>query len=159
MIVDEGISISEVALQTGINYRALYRYRDRYIKGKHSPRQKNKEDEIEIYDESPTSNTELQAKLDEKLISRAKFLDDLFATKQIVLKQIAKLSKKSQNLDALQRSLKTINDIENTALPDGEESPAAHVKAVNMFQFINQQLINEGYEGPELSPSDIVKGE
>jgi transposase-like protein len=158
MIVDEEMPISEVAAQTGINYRALYRYRDRYIKGKQPPKQKKKEDKIVVLKETTAPNAELQRNIDTALIERAKFMEDVFKVKQILLGQIMKISMKSQNLDAMQRTLKTLCDLEETDSPKNE-TPGLHADTVNMFQFFNQKLIDEGYEGPPLTDADIVKGD
>lgn len=157
LIVDEGLSIADVAKETGINYRALYRYRDRYVKGKQPPKQKKKEQEIVVHKDTTVPNAELQRNVDAALIERAKFLNDLMQTKQLLLDRIAKIGEKSNNLDALQRSLKTLNDIETVVKP-ADDTPLANAKTINMFQFINQQLIDEGYEGPKLTDADIVRG-
>jgi hypothetical protein len=100
----------------------------------------------------------VQKHLDETMLARTKFLDEVFETKRIVLRQIRKVSGKSQNLDAMQRTLKTLTDIEVEVKPDGE-SPAVHAQTINMFNFFNQKLIQEGYEGPVLSDADIVRGD
>ena len=155
-IFDEGQSIAEVAKDTGINLRALYRYKDKYIKGKQPPRQKKKH-EMVVYKESTVPSTELQKNVDSALIERAKFMQDVFETKQIILQRIKLLGDKSKNIDALQRTLKTLNELEGGGQKK-EDSATLHADTVNMFQFFNQQLIDEGYEGPPLTDADIVKG-
>lgn len=101
-------------------------------------------------------NAELQQKVDKALIERAQFLDDLFSAKKVILQSILKLYRKSQNLDSLQKTLKTLSDLENIG-SETEKEPGKLAGTVNMFQFINQKLIDEGYVGSELTDADIVK--
>ena len=96
--------------------------------------------------------------LTQTMLARAKFLDDVFDAKKIVLERIVKVAKRSDNLDALQRTVKTLSDIEKEVTPDGD-TPPVHAKTVNMFQFFNQQLMKDGYTGPELTDADIVKSD
>lgn len=157
LIEEEGLPIAEVAAQTGINYRALYRYRDRYIKGKQPPKQRKKENEIVVYKENTLPTAEVQQRLDKTMIERAKFLDDVFDTKKVLLERLKEIGIKSNNVDALQKAIKTLSDIEKSVEPDGDH-PSLHADTVNMFQFFNQKLIAEGYTGPELTDADIAKG-
>jgi hypothetical protein len=85
-------------------------------------------------------------------------MQDVFETKQIILQRIMKLGGNSQNLDALQKTLKTLNELEGGG-DKPEDNAVFHADTVNMFQFFNQKLIDEGYVGPELTDADIVKGE
>jgi ParB-like chromosome segregation protein Spo0J len=161
LIIDQGMTPAEVSERTGINLRAIQRYRTKYAGTNDKVAiMKDMEAPVVFHRENTIASDEVQKKLDETLLARAKFLDDLFATKQVLLAQIHKLGRKSKNLDALQRSLKTLNDIEAETKPgdEGNNNPAFHAKTVNMFQFFNQQLIQDGYKGPEPSPADIVKG-
>lgn len=158
LILDRGMTPTEVSKATGINLRALQRYKRKYVDEKEIPDYVYPGKDVILRGEVPLMSTDVQQKLDKTILVRVKFLDDLFATKQVLLKQINKIGAKSQNLDALHRALKTVSDLENVVTPDGD-TPAVQAKTVNMFQFFNQQLIANGYKGPELSDADIVKGD
>jgi hypothetical protein len=156
LIVNEGLSTADAAERTGINLRTLQRYKSRYIDQKIEPTPVFTE--IAVI-EPAIPKEKVKKTLDVAIMKRAKFLDDVFDTKKVVLERIKKISKSSDNLDALQRSLKTLSEIETEVLPKEHDVPAAHANTVNMFNFFNQQLIDEGYEGPELTDADIVKGD
>jgi len=155
LIIDQGFSPSEAARQTGINLRAIQRYKKQYVDEK-TPDYPTTQ-EIAVAGEVPAMNPKVNEEVYKTIIARAKFLDEVFETKQVVLKQIRKVSGKSQNLDAMQRTLKTLSDIEKEVVPDG--NPVNYAKTLNVFNIFNQQLIQDGYKGPELSDADIVKGD
>lgn len=159
LVIDDGLSPRMVAAQTGINLRSLQRYKSVYL-GNDTSKVKKKviTEEVAVIEEVSLTNNEVQNKLNVTLLKRAKFLDDVIDTKQILLDQLRKEGKKTTNIDALQKSIKTLSDIEKEVIPDGDV-PAVHAKTVNMFQFFNQKLIDEGYAGPKLTDADIVKGD
>lgn len=162
LILDQNMSYKEVSRLTAIPVRTLQRYKNRYIE--------DKEEEVEVDDgelksypavfksDSPGVSRDVQQRLDATMLARAKFLDDVLETKQVLLNQLRKEGKRSKNIDALQRSIKTLTDIEKDVAPDGDP-PVAHAKTVNVFQLFNQQLLQNGYKGPELTDADIVKGD
>jgi len=154
LIINQGISPAEVSRQTGINLRTLQRYKNKHIK----EQQEEKTPDYPVVFKKDNPISHVQKQLDNTLLTRAKFLDDVMETKQIVLNRIRKVAHKSDNLDALQRTAKTLSDIEKEVLPDGD-TPAVHANTVNMFQFFNQQLLANGYKGPELTDADIIKGD
>jgi len=134
MIVDAGMPIAEVAKKSGIHLRTLYRYRDKFIKDKKSPKQvKTKEIDVVVHKEITVPNEYLQKKGEAALTERAQFLD------------------------ALQKTLKTLTDFEGVGMEKDKE-PGKFANTVSMFNFFNQQLINEGYEGSKLTNTDIVGG-
>lgn len=158
MILNEGLTPKEVAKKTGINVRAIQRYKIKYVNDPDENSLKRSDYPTVFKSEMPVTDPKLQEKLNQTLLARASFLDEVFETKQALLRQLKKVGMKSQNVDALQRSIKTLNDLEKEATPDGDEPPV-HAKTVNMFQFINNQLTTHGYKGPELTDADIVKGD
>jgi len=158
MIAEQGMQISEVSRRTSINYRTLYRYQDRYLKGKIPNKQDKKNNEVVIYKENPVADSEMQQKVDQAILERARFQEDLFRVKQLVLSKIERTIQGKVSLDSLQKTLRTITDLE-TVENEQEENPAKHSGTVNMYNFFNQKLIDEGYEGPELTDADIVEGD
>lgn len=158
LITDQNMSPAQVAIQTGIHLRTIQRYKSKYVDNKQIPKQKPKEDDDVVYKDTTLPDPELQRNVDAALTGRAKFMDEVFETKRELLKQLLKIGKKSQNVDALQRSIKTLNDIEKEVTPEGD-APMVHAKTVNVFQLFNQNLEKNGYKGPELTDADIVKGD
>jgi len=170
MIIEQDIPLKKVAEITGINARTISRYKSNYTGSKESikpPREKKKSTlpatiktpEVAFNKDNTLPSAELQKQVEKTIIDRAKFLDDLFEVKQLVLDQIKDQIKKIKNIDALQKTLKTLNDIAKEVGPKGPGNLADNAKVVNMFNFFNQQLIDEGYEGPELTDADIVKND
>ena len=165
LVLEGGLNPTQAAKQTGISKRTIQRAKSKML-GVSTPKWKTEEDEAEEVLEKelatrhdiPMLSPESQERVDNTLIARAQFLDEVFETKKVLLKQLRKMGARSQNIDALQKSLKTLTEIEGAVKPS-DDTPAAHAKTVNMFQFFNQQLINEGYEGPKLTDADIVKGD
>jgi hypothetical protein len=161
LILEEGYTPTQASEKTGIKLRTIQRFKNKYtedlglvIKVPGISKEFFKGDSL------PVVNSEVQKMVETTLINRSTFIDDLIETKQIVLDRIKKISKRSDNLDALQRTVRTLADIEKEVVPGGEgELPAIHAKTVNIFNQINQQLIDEGYEGPKLTDADIVKGD
>jgi hypothetical protein len=158
LILNEGLTPKEVSKKTGINLRAIQRYKVKYVNNPDEDSIKRSDYPTVFKSTMPVMDPELQGKLNQTLLDRAKFLDDVFEAKKTVLDQIVKVAKKSENLDALQRTVKTLADLEKEVTPEGDEPPV-HAKTVNMFQFINNQLTTHGYKGPELTDADIVKGD
>jgi transposase-like protein len=158
MILNEGMSSKEVAEKTGINLRAIQRYKAQFVGGPPEPEPVTTK-EIAKSGKRIVQSSDAQEELDEVIIRRTHFLNDVFEGKKVVLDRIIKLAKKYNNIDALQRTLKTLADIEALALPKEGDVPAAHIEQINMFQFFNQKLTKEGYEGPALTDADIVNGD
>jgi DNA-binding transcriptional MerR regulator len=155
--LDQNMSLTEVSKITGIPVRTLQRYKSKNLDDLQEKQEKTDYPAV-FKGDAPVSDSDVQKQLDATMLARAKFLDNVFDAKKAVLERIVKIAKKSENLDALQRTVKTLDEIENKVVPDGD-TPPVHAKTVNMFQFFNQQLIQDGYKGPELTPSDIVKGD
>lgn len=155
MILEQGMTTQKVAELTGISKRTIQRYKSRELE-EETPEPVAVRD-IAKRSDSMIQNAEVQDELDKTIISRAKFINEVIDTKQVVIERIKKISKKSTNLDALQRTVKTLDEIENKITPNGEVSDS-HAKTINVFQLLNQNLIKQGYEGPKLTDADIVKG-
>ena len=158
MVLDQGMSPKQVSISTGINIRTLQRHKRKYVDDLQEEKQVKTDYPAVFKGTAPVSSTEVQKQLDQTMLARAKFLEDVFNVKQKLLKQLDKVGGKSQNVDALQRSIKTLNDIEKEVTPEGD-APLVHAKTVNVFQLFNQNLIKNGYKGPELTDADIVKGD
>ena len=158
LILDQNLSPKEVSKITSIPVRTLQRYKTKYVDDIEESKDNPKDYPAVFKADAPKINMDVQKQLDNTMLARAKFLDEVFETKRELLKQLLKIGKKSQNVDALQRSIKTLNDLEKDVTPDGD-SPAVHAKTVNVFQLFNQNLIENGYKGPELTDADIVKGD
>lgn len=159
MIVDEGMPIAKVAKLTLIHIRTLQRHKKLYLKNPDDYKEKKEPDYPEIFrSDVPVSNSKVQTQLDNTMLKRVRFLEDVFNVKLTLLAQLEKVGKKSQNVDALQRSIKTLNDIEKEVTPEGD-APMVHAKTVNVFQLFNQNLEKNGYKGPDLTDADIVKGD
>lgn len=158
LILDENMSPKEVSKQTHIHLRTLQRYKRKYVDDLEEEKQVKTDYPAVFKGTAPVSSTEVQKQLDQTMLARAKFLEDVFNVKQKLLKQLEKVGGKSTNVDALQRSIKTLNDIEKEVTPEGD-APMVHAKTVNVFQLFNQNLEKNGYKGPELTDADIVKGD
>ncbi len=151
LILDNGLTGAKAAEVTGISIRQIMRYKARYL-------EKKEKGETTVTSLVTMVDPSVQDSVDKVMITRVKFLEDVFKTKQILLAQLEKIGKKSLNVDALQRSIKTLNDIEKEVTPEGD-APMVHAKTVNVFQLFNQNLEKNGYKGPELTDADIVKGD
>jgi transposase-like protein len=169
LVLDQSLPIKKVAREMGINLRALQRYKARYLADPTTTTLRQmfptvrenplKEDEPIVKKDNPVASAEVMDATDKTLIARAKFLDDVLSTKQVLLDRLKMAGGKSNNIDALHKAIKTLDDLETKVVPEGGNSPAAQVKTLNVFQLFNQQLINEGYEGPEIPDADIVKND
>lgn len=154
LVLEQGVSLNDAAAATGISKRTIQRYKRRHIEDGTPDQQM----EVAVAGTTTIKSKEVMDEVDDALIRRAKFINDVIDTKQVVIDRIRKIAKKSTNLDALQRTVKTLDDLENKVQPDGPV-PASTNAHLNIFNFYNQKLKNEGYEGPELSDADIVKGD
>jgi transposase len=159
LILDRGMTPLQASQVSGISLRTIQRYKSKYLGTIPVPVAPGVTQPVIFHKESTIPTDEVQRKLDATLLERAKFLTDLFDTKKILLAQIRKIGKKSQNLDAMQKTLKTITELENVVDPEDGNKPSKFPATVNMFQYFNQLLINEGYEGPKIEESDIIKGD
>lgn len=157
LMIDHGLSPSQAELESGVNKRSIFRFKSKYLNEGESVKKISKL----LYRNNDKSQDSIstQQDIDDVVKARAKFLRDIMKTKQVLLDRLEKIGKKSNNLDAIQRSIKTLSDVEVIMLPKEDDIPEAHVKNLNLFQFFNQKLINEGYEGPKFSDADIVKGD
>jgi hypothetical protein len=177
MMLEENLTPPQAAKRTGINVRALQRYKLKYV-GKpelypfvkpeileplEEAKAKTRQAEVitpVVIDKTPVATEEVVEAVDQTILKRAKFLDKVFDAKEVLLNRLVKIGVKSQNVDALQRSIKMLHDIEKEVVPEDDKgNPLIYAKQVNMFQTINQNLIDNGYKGPELKESDIVKGD
>jgi hypothetical protein len=167
MVLDENLSVPEVSKRTGINVRALQRYKLKYVdKPDLYPfvkpeilQPKEPEKAPVVIDKNPVATVEVVEAVDKTILKRSQFLEKVFAAKEVLLNRLVKIGAKTDNVDALQRAIKTLHDIEKEVIPEDDKgNPLIYAKQVNMFQTINQNLIDNGYKGPELKESDIVKG-
>ena len=158
LILDRGMSVTEASIETDIPIRTIQRFKVKFINSDKQIPVSSSGMDLATLDMPMTITPRAKTELDETMLARAKFLDDIFTAKQNIIKRINLLTKTSENIDYLQKTLKTLTDIESTVAPK-DDPPAAHAKTVNMFQFFNQQLKNEGYEGPNISDADIIKGD
>ena len=152
LILENGLTVKKASEITGINPRSIQRYKARFVDTQKSKEESVASGVVAMVDPS------IQESVDRVMLTRVKFLEDVFNVKQKLLKQLDKVGSKSTNVDALQRSIKTLNDIEKEVTPEGD-APMVHAKTVNVFQLFNQNLIKNGYKGPELTDADIVKGD
>lgn len=158
LILDQNMSLTKVSKITSIPVRTLQRHKKKILDDLQEEKQVKTDYPAVFKWDAPVNNTNVQTQLDNTMLKRVRFLEDVFNVKQILLAQLEKVGKKSQNIDALQRSIKTLNDIEKEVTPEGD-APMVHAKTVNVFQLFNQNLIKDGYQGPELTDADIVKGD
>jgi transposase len=158
LVLEQGMSPKDAAKMTGISKRTIQRYKRRHVEDE-TP-EPVRTTEIAVAGTTMLSSKEAMDEVDDALMRRTKFLSDVMETKQVVIDRIRKLAKKSSNLDALQRTIKTLDDLETKVDPDGGGSklPLGNPN-LNIFNFFNQKLTNEGYEGPKLEDADIVKGD
>ena len=157
LVLESGMSPKEASKITGISKRTIQRYKKQHVED--STPEPAKTTDIAIAGTTTIASSEAVDKLDDALIKRAKFISEVVDTKQVVVERIRKLAKKSSHLDALQRTLKTLDEIENKVDPDGGASKIPANAGTNIFNYFNMKLTNEGYEGPKLEDADIVKGD
>lgn len=159
LILDRGMSPTEAEAETGIPLRTIQRYKAKHLASDRSIPVESSGMSFQTLGNFPMTVTpEAKTQLDKTIEDRAKFLEDLFEAKQDILKRIKVLTKSSENIDYLQKTLKTLTELETTVAPKGNPPPGT-VNANNIFQIFNQQLINQGYEGPTISDADVVKGD
>jgi hypothetical protein len=158
LVVDQGVSLKDAALQTGISKRTIQRYRSKFVKVPEKIATPTGGTlTMFVPKETTLQNPNLQ-KVEKVLIDRTNFLDEVFRVKGVVLKQMETVAKKSNNLDALQKTVKMLDEMDNEHKPKGNVPPLTPGQ-VNIFQFLNEKLTKEGYEGPELTDADIVEGD
>lgn len=158
IITDQNMSPAQVAIQTGIHLRTIQRYKSKYVDNKQIPKQKPKEDDVVVYKDTTLPDTELPRNVDATLTRRAKFMDDVFNLKQLIVDRLEAIVKKSQNIDTLQRTLKTLTELEKETKPD-DPVPGITGGNVNIFTYLNQQLEKDGYKGQPLTDADIIEGD
>ncbi|MCK5136626.1 MAG: hypothetical protein KAR19_12610 [Bacteroidales bacterium] len=72
------------------------------------------------------------------------FFDAVFKVKVLTINRMLELVKDERNLDNLQKTLKTLCEIDGSSKKNGEEEPKGTV--INIYEQINNQLIQQGYE-------------
>lgn len=157
LVLEQGMSPKDAAKATGISKRTIQRYKRQHVED-HTPDLAVGTDLV-LAGDATIRSKETMDEIDDALIKRAKFLNDVIDTKQVVIDRIKKIAKKSTNLDALQRTVKTLDELENKVDPDGGAGKLPVGNPTNIFNYFNMKLTNEGYEGPELTDADIVKND
>jgi hypothetical protein len=158
LVLDQGVTLKVASEQTGISVRSIQRYKSKFTKSPEKiPTPTGGTLTMIVPKDTTLPNPNLQ-KIEKVLIDRTNFLDEVFRVKSVVLKQMETVAKKSNNLDALQKTVKMLDEMENEHKPKGNNPPTLPPGQVNIFQFLNEKLTKEGYEGPELTDADIVEG-
>jgi len=151
-VVNEGMSFSQAARQEGISERSLFRYK------------KTKDIELlrgckidEVAGRVPVLPAEITENLNSMLERKLKIQGELMDVQELIVKQLKKRIPKLVNVDILQKALKTVNDATKTLDPRGDVPPVP--KNVNIVNYFNQQVINEGDESKDITPADIVEND
>jgi len=155
-IIEQNMTVQDAAKSSGANLRTVYRKYQQYldqtnkIKDGLMPHVDN--DKIAIIH---TPEQELNIALHE----RAQFMKDMFRAKKLILERIIRVAKDTRNIDALQKTLKTLSELENIGNPKDSDMPGVNVDTANIFQFFNQKLIDDGYQGKPVTDADIIEGD
>jgi len=156
-IIEQNMPLKEAAETAGVKYRTLTRNYQKYLA--QETRIKDgvlpKEEEEEPITVPIIPEHEINTAIHE----RAHFTKEIFRAKREILKRILVLTKGTKNIDALQRTLKTLDDLERSAPPQPSDMPGVNADTVNMFQFFNQKLIDDGYQGKPITDADIIEGD
>lgn len=151
-MVNEGWTVIEAEKHTGIPRRTIYRMKERIM---------NPEGEIIAppnsiaIAETSALNQKISSQIDEAAATQIRVQAKLLTLKELLIDTLIKKTPGQFNIDYLQKTLKTVVELDNKKSPGEPVIPAE----VNIFNFYADKFKKKGYEGPVLTDADIVEGD